>query len=143
MSKLTTNCGHPTLHFLRYCKALMVNEFMATISSHVLDSVSGDHANGIKVQCYQVNSPTERTLLFDETASAEGRISEEVDVSDSSTVELVFQAAEYFAGIGAPDSGVQIMPEVVARLSLPDATAKYHIPIMLSPHSYSIWWSGF
>ena len=116
---------------------------MATVSSHVLDSVSGDHARGIPVQCYLINSLTDRTLIFDVSASAEGRIAEEVEVPDSSIVELIFQSAEYFSNTGMRDDGIQIMPQVVVRLTLPDATAKYHVPIMLSPHSYSIWWSGF
>lgn len=119
---------------------------MATLSSHVLDSVSGDHASGIQVQCYLINSLTDRTLLFDVIASAEGRIAEEVDLSATSAaapvVELVFQAAGYFGKFELADDGFQIMPQVVVRLALPDATARYHVPIMLSPHSYSIWWSG-
>ena len=115
---------------------------MATVSSHVLDSVSGDHASGIAVQCYLINSLTDRALIFDVVAIAEGRIAEEVEVPDSSSVELIFQSAEYFANNGTPDNGTQIMPQVVVRLSLTDATAKYHVPIMLSPHSYSIWWSN-
>ncbi len=115
---------------------------MATISSHVLDSVIGDHAGGLRIQCYQINSPTDRNLLFDVVASGEGRIAEEIKVADSSSVELVFQSAEYFSSRGMSEQGIQIMPEVVVRLALPDSSAKYHIPVMLSPHSYSIWWSG-
>ena len=119
---------------------------MATLSSHVLDSVSGDHASGIRVQCYQIKSSTDRTLLFDTIASAEGRIAEEVELSvvaaDTPVVELVFHTADYFASIGLPDDGFQIMPQVVVRLALPDTMARYHVPLMLSPHSYSIWWSG-
>jgi len=127
---------------------------MATISSHVLDSVSGDHAGGIRVQCYLINSSTDRRQLFDVPASAEGRISEEVDLSeavaDTPAVELVFHAEGYFEGYSEgyseggelPGSGFQVMPQIVVRLTLPDKTARYHIPIMLSPHSYSIWWSG-
>ena len=39
-------------------------------------------------------------------------------------------------------AGVQIMAEVVVRFSMADITARYHIPVILSPNSYSIWWSG-
>ena len=36
----------------------------------------------------------------------------------------------------------RIMPEVVFRLRLPDPDARYHVPVIVSPHGYSVWWSG-
>lgn len=118
---------------------------MATISSHVLDSVIGTHAAGIRVECLRRDVNGVTTPVFDLAANEQGRIAETVDVEqDEQSVqyELVFHAKDYYAKHALPDDGYQIIRSVVLRLDLPDAQGNYHLPIMLSPHSYSVWWSG-
>lgn len=120
---------------------------MATISSHVLDSVIGTHASGIRVECYLRTADGQSTPVFDVVASDEGRISETVIVDESSArsgeqYELIFHSADYYKNMHLPDDGYQVMQTVVVRISMPDPDEKYHLPIMLSPHSYSVWWSG-
>jgi 5-hydroxyisourate hydrolase len=41
-----------------------------------------------------------------------------------------------------PKNGMHILDEIVIRFAMPDADAKYHIPIIMSPNSYSCWWSS-
>lgn len=120
---------------------------MATISSHILDSVSGDHARGIRVACYRLNKSGNNQQLFDVIANEEGRISEALGVApghQEAQYELVFYVADYFKTQipSLPARGQQIMPEVVIRIRMPSPEARYHIPLVLSPHSYTIWWSG-
>ncbi len=113
---------------------------MATISSHVLDSVVGDHARAIAIDCIRVS---DRSVLFSSIANREGRISETVAIEPSAEYELVFHTAAYFADRHPlPSDGGQILNCVVVRLQMPDPDGKYHIPVMISPHSYNIWWSG-
>ena len=115
---------------------------MATISSHVLDSVAGSHAAGIRVQCYLLSGAS-RTLVFDVKASDEGRITESVNSVDAAEqYELVFFARDYFAATALPSTGEPAVTEVVMRLSVTNDDAKYHVPVMLSAHSYSVWWSA-
>jgi 5-hydroxyisourate hydrolase len=35
-----------------------------------------------------------------------------------------------------------IMREIVLRFEMPDPSAQYHMPVILSPNSYSAWWSS-
>ena len=118
---------------------------MATISSHVLDSVIGTHASGIRVQCYQRNDDGGSRLVFDIVANSQGRISEDVAIDATEACgdyDMVFHSADYYKSKHLPDDGFQILKKIVVRLALPDPDEKYHLPIMLSPHSYSVWWSG-
>ncbi len=118
---------------------------MAIISSHVLDSVNGISASGIRVELFQLSGDMLRTRLFETETDGEGRISETIDVSAGSIgaiCELVFHTEGYFTGAGLPEDPGQIMDSVVVRISLPDPDARYHIPVVLSPHSYTVWWSG-
>jgi len=115
---------------------------MAVISSHVLDSVTGTHASGIRVECYQRMQGGQTAKVFDVIASAEGRISEQVHVDADADYDLVFHSAAYFESVALPDDGYQVVKSIVVRIALPDPNDTYHFPIMLAPHSYSIWWSG-
>ncbi len=118
---------------------------MATVSSHILDSIIGASAAGIRVQLVRIISATERQLLFDTNADQEGRIAETVVIDPAladSEYELIFHSAGYFAGRAIPAGEQQIIKTVVIRFSMPDAGQRYHIPLMLSPHAYSVWWSS-
>ena len=110
---------------------------MAIISSHILDSLSGKSAAGIRCQLSRLVDDV-RQPLFDVFADTEGRINETlaVDAEDlGSEFELVMHAADYF---GATDALVTC---VVIRFVIDDDSRRYHMPVMLAPHSYSTWWS--
>jgi len=113
---------------------------MATLTSHVLDSVQGGHAANVRIELEQVLDGV-RTTLFDVVASEEGRISENVDVKSGARYELTFHSAAYFRARGTHPDGRQIIEEVVIRLAMPDPDERYHIPMMMAPHAYSLWWS--
>ena len=116
---------------------------MATVSSHILDSVSGKSAVRIRCQLFQLSGESERQLIFDIAADAEGRIAEAVEINDANRgceFELVFHGREYFASQSlAVDSMVSC---VVIRFVMDNEQKRYHLPVMLSPHSYSTWWSS-
>lgn len=111
---------------------------MAIVSSHILDSVSGRSAAGIRCQLVQLEGGVRKQIVFDVIADQEGRISETLPVGDDASgceFELVLHAAEYFQVETA------LVPAVVIRFSPGDADKRYHLPVMLAPHSYSTWWS--
>lgn len=117
---------------------------MITISSHVLDSVIGDHAKYIRIECFKLEADGGRIGLFNTIADDQGRISETVDAdnNDLTRYELIFHSAEYFKNQPDTPPSNQIMPEVVVRFTISASTEKVHIPVMLAPHSYSTWWSA-
>jgi len=110
---------------------------VASVSSHVLDSVSGKSARGIRCQLFRLDGAA-RHPVFDVRADAEGRINETLAIDAQqvgSEYELVLHAAEYFGVADAPVSSV------VLRFVIADSERRYHLPVMLAPHSYSAWWS--
>ncbi len=116
---------------------------MATVSSHILDSVSGWSAAGIRCQLSQFVDNGKNRLIFDVFADEEGRITQDVEIDDTvvgSEFELVFFGADYFARQSIKtESAVSV---VVIRFVMDDDEKRYHMPVMLSPHSYSTWWSA-
>ncbi len=115
---------------------------MATISSHILDSVSGDHASGIRIECLKRQANGVSDSLFNVYANEEGRISESIEIDVGDEVQLHIFAQEYFDRGPLVYTSEQTMPVIVVQLKLMDTSATYHVPIMLSPHAYSVWWSG-
>ena len=115
---------------------------MAMLSSHILDSVIGDHARQIRVVCVTQNRE-DAQIIFDAIADENGRISESIDVERfGGDIELQFYTAAYFLNTGHTQNQANPLEQVVVRLSLSDPQAQYHIPLVLSPHSYTFWWSG-
>ena len=117
---------------------------MATITSHVLNAVNGTHAGGVQVECRRVGDDGRIEPVFSLESGEDGRIAgtADVDGTDEGRVyELVFHTGEYFDREGLVEQA-RIMPEVVFRMRLPDPDARYHVPVIVSPHGYSTWWSG-
>ena len=117
---------------------------MAIISSHILNSVNGTHASGIKAYLFKVDSENKKILVLETYTDPSGRISEKLTLSEQdclSKFELVLQTGEYFSKQNIPDWNKKIVNEVVIHFSMEDPNKKYHLPIMLAPNNYSVWWS--
>ena len=84
---------------------------MAIISSHILDSVHGCSASGIRVQCQKIGNRNGDQIVFEVEANEEGRIMEEVSFEDlgEQFYQLIFFSDEYFR---------EKMPECYSGLSL-------------------------
>ncbi len=110
---------------------------MATVSSHTLSGVDGSHAGGIAVRL--VNLATGLTV-FDTKMDDDGRLVQEVIEPDpTSRYELVFETGAYWQGKVSGKHGARIIDEIVVRFTMPDPDGQYHIPLILSPHGYSLW----
>ena len=116
---------------------------MAIISSHTLDSVLGTHAGGIEVELFRLETNGARVSVFHTRTDEGGRLSEDVALQPkhaSETYELVFHTGDYFRNHAVASLEPRIMNEVVVRFCMPNPKGQYHMPMMLSPNSYSVWW---
>ena len=118
---------------------------MATVSSHTLNAVDGTHAGGIGVQLARLDASGGRETLFETATDAGGRLSQNVALgpdSKDALYELVFRTGDHFAALPRSEAAPQICREVVIRFAMPDPEGRYHIPVILSPNGYSVWWSS-
>jgi len=95
----------------------------------------------IRVQLFRLISDTEWEPVFDMVSDEQGRLSQTVQVPGEQTFELVLHSRAYFENRTGKIDGSQNMPTVVIRFSMKERQQRYHIPIVLSPHSYTVWWS--
>jgi len=110
---------------------------MATLSSHLLNSVNGTHASGVKVIINQINSSGEKVIFFESETDNGGRILKDFNLSKddcSCDYEMVCKTSDYF-------SEKKIVSEIIIKFRMEDPKKKYHLPIIISPNGYSIWWS--
>lgn len=113
----------------------------ATISSHILDAVTGTHVAAVTVTLACLKSDGTHEVIFSTATDAGGRISKQIDLAHSdmqARYEMIFATGPHWR---KQDDGGQIMQEIVLRFLMPDHHGSYHMPIIISPHGYSLWWS--
>ena len=110
---------------------------MATFSSHLLNSTDGTHAGGVKVIIYQINTNGVKKKYFESETDDGGRILKEFNLTKEDCLcnyEMLCKTGNYF-------SEERIVSEIVIKFKMSDPNKKYHLPIIISPNGYSIWWS--
>lgn len=118
---------------------------MALLSTHTLNSVDGTHAGGVLVTLARIEADGRRTELFRQETDEGGRLQREIDpaeVRPDAVYEMVLDVGACFSAMTPPPHGPRFMREVVVRLEMPDPDGRYHIPFMLAPNAYSVWYSG-
>jgi 5-hydroxyisourate hydrolase len=112
---------------------------MGKLTTHVLDTANGRPGAGIKVELFVLAGDTRRALKTTRT-NDDGRCDEpllEGDALVAGEYELVFGAGDYFASIGTKVPEPRFVNRVVLRFGVADPAAHYHVPLLVSPWSYS------
>ena len=112
---------------------------MGKLSTHVLDITQGKPGAGVKVQLFRVEGGT-KVLLKTDSTNQDGRCETPL-LSGGEMVagkyELVFAAGDYFAARGVALPAPRFVDEVVIAFGIADPEANYHVPLVVSPWSYS------
>src|ERR1700750_2230375 len=111
---------------------------MGRLTTHVLDTAHGKPGAGIELALYRVDG--ERTRVAVGTTNADGRTDRpllEGEALTNGVYEIVFRVAAYFARTGATLPQPPFVGDVVLRFGVADSTAHYHVPLLVSPWSYS------
>ncbi len=112
---------------------------MAKLSTHVLDTAAGIPAAGVPFRLDRV-MPGERSTLVRGITNADGRTDAPLlsaGAMQAGMYELHFDVATYFRGRGAIGDGIAFLDVVTLRFGIADADADYHVPLLVSPWSYS------
>jgi len=111
---------------------------MGKLTTHVLDTAQGCPAAAVSIALYRIES--KHLLVKQDATNADGRLDSpilEAAEFQPGIYELVFQAGDYFRAckLDLPDPA--FVDEVVLRFGIADANAHYHVPLLVSPWSYS------
>jgi len=108
------------------------------LTTHILDTARGVPAKGIKIALYRVDSA--RTLIAETVTNDDGRTDNPIlPATDFKTgkYELVFYCGDYLQANGQATGDIKFLDEIPIRFGMDDATAHYHVPLLLSPYGYS------
>ena len=110
------------------------------LSTHVLDTMHGTPAGGMDVAFYTTDGSA-ATLVKHFTLNADGRNPDGL-LFDSATLKvgtyrLVFDVAGYFKARGVALAEPNFLNQVSLDFGVADASQNYHVPLLVSPWSYS------
>ncbi|KWT99466.1 hydroxyisourate hydrolase [Vibrio toranzoniae] len=112
---------------------------MGRLTTHVLDTTHGLPGAEIKVELYKVNEDSTEKLATVLTNS-DGRTDTPILAGNEfrpGKYQLVFYVADYYKNKGVELDGVPFLDDVVIRFGLDDPDAHYHVPLLVSPYSFS------
>lgn len=105
------------------------------LTTHVLDTARGCPAAGMRIELFRLNGEA-REKLVEMTTNADGRTDSPILPQanfQTGSYELVFHAGDYLRSIGAPTDFLDVIP---LRFGMA-AADHYHVPLLLSPFSFS------
>ncbi|MFP1643263.1 hydroxyisourate hydrolase [Pontitalea aquivivens] len=108
------------------------------LTTHVLDTARGCPAEGLRIELYRVEDG-KRTLLKALVTNDDGRTDEQIlPASEFATgeYELIFHAGAYLDACGTPPETPRFLDIIPIRFGMSEH-AHYHVPLLLSPFSYS------
>jgi 2-oxo-4-hydroxy-4-carboxy-5-ureidoimidazoline decarboxylase len=109
------------------------------LSTHVLDNVLGKPAAGVKIAFFEIGKSA-KGLLAEVVTNHDGRTDSPL-VSGAplriGTYELRFHVADYFEKSGIATADPPYLDEVPIRFSIAEPEGHYHVPLLISPWSYS------
>lgn len=112
---------------------------MGYLTTHVLDTANGSPADGMPVKLYRLEGDA-ATLVSTLTLNDDGRADRpllEGETMRAGRYRLVFSVAAYFRRRGAALAEPPFLDEVPLDFGIADIAAHYHVPLLVSPWSYS------
>ena len=111
---------------------------MTKLTTHVLDVYSGKPGKGIKVDLYYINNNKREKLnsvILNDDGRTEKALVEGVNFKEGK-YELVFLVGGYFKKITETPK-IPFLDDVIIKFGISNAKEHYHVPLLVSPWSYS------
>ena len=111
---------------------------MTKLTTHVLDIYSGKPGAGIKVELYYLNNNNKEkknTVTLNQDGRPDKPLLEGQDFLKGK-YELVFFIGDYFKNI-TKSGELPFLDDVVIKFGISNSKEHYHVPLLVSPWSYS------
>ena len=110
---------------------------MTKLTTHCLDTFSGKPAKGIKVDVYTVSGKKEKinSTTLNNNGRSDNALLEGNNFKEGE-YELVFFVGDYFKNITNLPK-IPFLNEDIIRFGVANPKEHYHVPLLVSPWSYS------
>ncbi|WP_417254230.1 hydroxyisourate hydrolase [Celeribacter sp.] len=109
------------------------------LTTHVLDTAKGLPAAGVEIVLYRVTGDS-REKIARAVTNEDGRTDAPIlpaEQFETGTYELVFHAGDYLRSTGQAGDAPLFLDLIPIRFGINDPESHYHVPLLLSPFSYS------
>ena len=117
---------------------------MGQLTTHVLDISVGLPAAGVAIEVHAWRSDS-TTLLTTVTTGKDGRVAVPLVAGtafQAGRYTLTFHVASYFRARGVVLPEPAFIEEAVIRIGIAHPDQHYHVPLLISPWSYSVYRGG-
>lgn len=114
---------------------------MGKLTTHVLDTSAGTPAAGLRIELH-ARDTSEPLLLTMRRTAANGRCEEPLlqgSALHAGRYSLTFHVGEYFRAKGIELASPAFLDEVVVSFGIAQPEQDYHVPLLVSPWSYSVY----
>ena len=112
---------------------------MSGLTTHALNTMTGKPAAGLRIDL-SIHEGGQWRLLKTVHTNAQGRTDAPL-LTEAAMIqgefELLFHVGEYFAGLGASQNIPRFLDRVPIRFAIAAVTEHYHVPLLMTPWSYS------
>ena len=112
---------------------------MGHLSTHVLDTANGCPAAGMRITLQHLQGSqtvTIKSQLLNHDGRADGPLLDASEMA-SGRWRLLFEVAPYFRARGVTLPDPPFIDTVQLDFGIADAAGHYHVPLLVSPYSYS------
>ncbi len=115
---------------------------MGQLTTHVLDTSAGVPAAGVRIELRSLNGTVADAIV--RTTGDDGRCAPllAADEFRVGRYELTFYCGAYFRARGVQLPEPAFIEQAVVRFGIAQASQHYHVPLLISPWSYTVYRGG-
>jgi len=109
---------------------------MGKLTTHILDTSMGTPAKEVEIKLYKRNDSSLK-LINSAKTNEDGRCNEPLlsgDLFEEGCYEIEFNIGHYYA---TKEIDCPFLKDVVIRFYISNSDENYHVPLLISPFSYS------
>lgn len=109
---------------------------MGKLTTHILDTSMGTPAKEVEIRLYKRNDSSLK-LINSAKTNEDGRCNEPLlsgNLFEEGCYEIEFNIGHYYA---TKDIDCPFLKDVVIRFYISNSDENYHVPLLISPFSYS------
>jgi len=112
---------------------------MGSLTTHVLDTVSGEPAAGLRLELFSIADDT-KIFITHQTTNGDGRCDQPLAEAEQflvGTYQIEFHVGDYFNKKNKRSETSSFLKIVPIQFSNTNVDENYHVPLLVSPFSYS------
>lgn len=127
--------------WMRLLAALQITGQKGFLTCHVLDTANGCPAANMRIQLHRITPVESAGLLKEFITNDDGRLPGGPALKEEEflvgTYQWIFFVGDYFARKHTKTMGIPFLDEIPLRFGMDDPEEHYHVPLLVSPWSYS------